>query len=318
MQLSVIIPVYNCARYIDRCIESVLTQSFREIEVILVDDGSTDNSGDICEEWAKKDNRIRLIHQVNGGLSAARNKGIDHATSPYITFIDADDEVANDTFAPNMNILLKNSNIDLLEYPIDVHFGAPDAQTIKFSGALIENDIFRKWIALKGYQHCYACNKIYKTGLFNSLRFPVGESFEDAAICPEIIKKTSVLYLSEYGRYIYHSNGNGITHKYTFNNQEPLFRHNYRLLKEAIDRNYKESVAQLWLVSLNLLTDLRRCQDTDHRYITAASAYIESNRPPLDVICRSGFTFKECIKILTTVIIGATNLTKILSTNRSL
>ena len=105
MYLSVIVPVYNCTQYIDRCIESIVSQSFKEIELILVDDGSTDDSGVRCDEWADKDSRITVIHRENGGLSAARNTGIEHATSEYITFVDADDMITPYLLEPNINIL---------------------------------------------------------------------------------------------------------------------------------------------------------------------------------------------------------------------
>ena len=184
MHLSVVVPVYNSAQYLDRCIESIISQSFTKIELILVDDGSTDNSLDICKEWAKKENRIKVIQRENGGLSAARNTGIDNATSEYITFVDSDDALSPNTYAPNMEILKDNPNVDLLEYPIDVHYGAHNAYTILFDIIFVGDDIFRKWVSQKGYQHCYACNKIYKKHLFNSTRFPVNESFEAPLLYP--------------------------------------------------------------------------------------------------------------------------------------
>lgn len=99
--LSIIVPVYNVERYLHQCIESVLTSSFTDYELILVDDGSTDNSGKMCNEYTKKDNRIRVFHQLNGGVSKARNTGIDKANAPWITFIDADDWISH-TFLENL------------------------------------------------------------------------------------------------------------------------------------------------------------------------------------------------------------------------
>lgn len=91
--ISVVIPIYNVENYIDKCIETVIKQTYKNIEIILVDDGSTDNSGYKCEEWKKKDNRIVVLHKENGGLSSARNAGIDVAKGKYISFIDSDDYV---------------------------------------------------------------------------------------------------------------------------------------------------------------------------------------------------------------------------------
>ena len=92
--ISVIVPVYKVEKFLDRCINSIIQQTFTNLEIILVDDGSPDRSGEICDEWKMKDKRIRVIHKENGGLSDARNKGLDVATGDYVAFIDSDDFVA--------------------------------------------------------------------------------------------------------------------------------------------------------------------------------------------------------------------------------
>ena len=115
--LSVIVPVYNVKTYIDRCIQSILTQSFRDIELILIDDGSTDGSAKMCDEWAAKDNRIVVIHKKNGGVSSARNAGLEFFKGEYLTFVDPDDFVAPDTYAVNMKYLLEHHEVDILQYP---------------------------------------------------------------------------------------------------------------------------------------------------------------------------------------------------------
>ena len=93
--ISVVIPVYNVEKYLEKCLDSVVEQTYRNLEIILVDDGSTDNSGAICDRYAQKDSRVVVIHQKNGGLSKARNVGIDTATGKYISFIDSDDYVGS-------------------------------------------------------------------------------------------------------------------------------------------------------------------------------------------------------------------------------
>ena len=94
--ISIIVPVYKAENYLDQCIQSIVDQTYRNLEIILVDDGSPDRSGDLCEGWAKKDSRIRVLHKCNGGLSSARNAGIDHSTGQWLMFIDSDDFVAAD------------------------------------------------------------------------------------------------------------------------------------------------------------------------------------------------------------------------------
>ena len=100
MKLSVVIPVYRVESTLDRCVESVLRQHVDDMEVILVDDGSPDRCPQLCDEWARRDSRIRVVHKPNGGLSDARNAGIDIATGDYIAFVDSDDWIADDTYAP--------------------------------------------------------------------------------------------------------------------------------------------------------------------------------------------------------------------------
>lgn len=97
--LSVIIPVYNVEKYLDRCIRSVIRQSYENLEIILVDDGSTDNSPNLCDEWIKRDERIRVIHKINGGLSDARNAGLEVARGELITFVDSDDYIMLDMYS---------------------------------------------------------------------------------------------------------------------------------------------------------------------------------------------------------------------------
>ena len=96
--ISVIVPVYNVEEYLDRCIESIVNQTYKNLEILLIDDGSTDNSYNICDKWAKKDNRIKVVHKENGGVSSARNVGLDVATGDYIGFVDSDDYISIDMY----------------------------------------------------------------------------------------------------------------------------------------------------------------------------------------------------------------------------
>lgn len=98
MLISIIVPIYNVELYLEKCIESIINQTYKNLEIILVDDGSTDSCGKICDEYAKKDNRIKVIHKINGGLSDARNKGMEIAKGKYIGFVDGDDYVASDMY----------------------------------------------------------------------------------------------------------------------------------------------------------------------------------------------------------------------------
>ena len=96
--ISIIVPVYNAERTLNRCVDSILSQTFQEWELLLIDDGSTDRSGELCDEYASKDQRIKVFHKKNGGVSSARNIGLNYAKGEWITFIDSDDEIPKNTF----------------------------------------------------------------------------------------------------------------------------------------------------------------------------------------------------------------------------
>lgn len=109
--ISVIIPVYNVEKYLHRCLDSVIEQTYKNLEVILIDDGSTDHSGEICDDYAAKDVRIHVIHQENQGVSAARNKGLDTAKGEYIAFVDSDDYILPEMYAKMLECIIEN-NVD--------------------------------------------------------------------------------------------------------------------------------------------------------------------------------------------------------------
>ena len=115
--VSIIMPVYQAEKFLCDTINSVLAQTYSNWELILVDDGSTDSSGEICDTYAQKDSRVKVVHKINGGVSSARNIGLQMIKGKYLTFIDPDDFINIDTYEENMNIMINNSEIDILQYP---------------------------------------------------------------------------------------------------------------------------------------------------------------------------------------------------------
>ena len=211
MKLSIIIPVYRVEATLNRCIESVVTQDFNDFELILVDDGSPDNCPQLCDSWAAKDQRISVIHKSNGGLSDARNAGIDIAQGDYLTFIDSDDYIAEQTLAPLMLKLTENPDIDILEYPVFVFYGSPKQYMLDFQGDMVYHDMDDYWFEDQAYQHSYACNKIYRTELFQEVRFPKDIIFEDIHTLPQLLKKAKTVITTSQGLYYYCMNDSGIT-----------------------------------------------------------------------------------------------------------
>ncbi len=186
--ISVIVPVYNVIEYLDRAIESIVSQTYRNIEIILVDDGSTDGSGDRCEEWAKKDDRIRVLHKVNGGLSSARNAGLDIAKGEFISFPDADDYI-DPNYLEVMRKEMDDPEVSLvccsmIVTDIDGTEKTDCAEEkLRFSKAEALEDIFRYRTNVRPS----ACNKLYRKEYFLKHRFNEDVVQEDTESMPRFI-----------------------------------------------------------------------------------------------------------------------------------
>ncbi|MEG1188067.1 MAG: glycosyltransferase [Bacteroidales bacterium] len=270
--LSIITPVYNVAHYLPDCIESILAQQFTDFELILINDGSTDESGELCDRFAQRDTRIRVFHQDNRGLSGARNQGIDAARGEYIAFIDSDDTVSPDLFATNMKILGADPSIDLLEFPIFVYYGAPEAHLWRKGPHDFNETPFEEWFRRKGYDHTYACNKLFRSNLFRDIRFPEGKIFEDIFTIPKIFKECRHYYLSDRGIYYYHAREGSISRKESFEKYYALFESNYALWNIVRSDKALATDAEIfslsladWMVSMKR-TDSKRTREVMQHY----------------------------------------------------
>ena len=208
--LSVVIPVYNVSATLDRCLESVVCQLPAGAEVIIVDDGSSDGSGVICDRWADSNECIRVVHQTNGGLSAARNAGISLARHPFITFVDSDDYVGQGVYTKIMALMTSNPNIDMVEYGIVKHLADGTTQTLAFDDHVYDNSV-EYWLQLEAYNHTYAWNKVYKRSLFDTVRYPEGKHFEDMCVMPQLIGMMQQVATISDVCYHYVVNPNGIS-----------------------------------------------------------------------------------------------------------
>ncbi|MBR5936501.1 MAG: glycosyltransferase [Bacteroidaceae bacterium] len=313
-KLSVIIPVYNSDFTLERCVNSVLSQNLDNVEIILVDDGSKDICAALCDSLASEHQEIKVIHRVNGGLSAARNTGIEASTGKWLSFIDSDDEITPGTLSSNMEWLESNPGTDLLEFPVNVHYGSPDSFVLSFKPETVTGTrVFKHWVENEGYTHCYAWNKIYRRELFDSIRFPQGETFEDAAVCPGIISLCKSVRYSDKGCYLYYKSAGSITLNYTFKYQEPAFRNNLRLLNMITEQGLDEFCrTRLWNVCLNLLTDLYRCKDADAGNLSTNASILNSTRPGLTYILRNTLSFKQKTKAIAAWLFGVKSVCSVL------
>lgn len=289
MTLSIIVPVYNVEQHLERCIQSIVAQAMTNYEILLIDDGSTDRSGMLCDELQQRHNMISVVHQHNQGLSAARNKGLDIAQGQYITFIDSDDELCPHTLKENLSHLLAHPEVDMLEYPVEVHANSRQAYQVTFPDETQQTDIFADWIRREGYQHCYAWNKIYRAHLWHDTRFPIGEYYEDTAIMPLIVKQCRGIHYSSKGCYRYIMHEGTITTSYRYDKQRQLFINNHKLYIEIKENRglYAEAL-QLWICCLNLLIDMGRCIDVDKEDYRHIIGITDKHRPSYRELMKAG------------------------------
>ena len=210
-KISVIVPVYNVEQYLERCVDSIISQTYTNLEIILVNDGSTDNSGKLCDELAKKDERIRVIHKENGGLSDARNRGIDEAESDLVGFIDSDDYIDSDMY----EVLLKNLNntdADLSMCALyDVYNNTAEAQVTNKETWKLSSEQAIKMVMEAKILSVTAVNKLYRKSLFTDLKFEVGKIAEDAFIMIKLLDKCEKIVATNEKKYYYVHRENSIT-----------------------------------------------------------------------------------------------------------
>ena len=217
--ISVIIPVYNVEKYLRRCLDSVIAQTYQNIEIICVDDGSIDESGRICDQYAVRDAHIKVIHQENQGLSAARNRGLDAAEGEYIAFVDSDDYILEDMYKKMLDMLL-NYNVDLCVCQWQYEF-SDGRQVVKKKN--IDPTIYGRKTSLEFARFLYrgnyengvvvaAWNKLYRRALLDTIHFE-GRIHEDDAFNGRIMAKNISVYVMEEQFYVYAQNGDSLTNK---------------------------------------------------------------------------------------------------------
>ncbi len=214
--ISVIVPIYKVEAYLPRCIDSILNQTFPDFELILVDDGSPDHCHVICDEYAKKNARIHVIHQQNNGLAAARNAGIDwvfaNSKSDYLAFIDSDDWV-HPFFLEWLYNAAKNGNTDI---------SVCNYEIVNTENCMPQYDCFNykmcdalDFYATKGPLGVIACNKLYCNDLFRDIRFPVGELHEDEFITYKLMFESKKIAYINQPLYYYFQNPKSIMHTFS-------------------------------------------------------------------------------------------------------
>ena len=225
-KISIVIAVYNISSYIERCLDSVIKQKGDEIEILIIDDGSTDNSLDICKKYQKKDKRIKIFHQENKGLCAVRNIGLEKATGEYIWHIDGDDYI-------------EDNSIDILRKYIDKYdiicfnfYKDIDGKLnkVKIKDISCYDNIYDKYIL----SYTAVWNKVIKREVLESELFPVGNSYNDVYVIPTLVKKTKkIIFLDDYLYYYVHRKSSlSNTRKFNLKDRLECLDHVYDTLKD--------------------------------------------------------------------------------------
>lgn len=213
-RISVVVPIYNVERYLGQCLDSILSQTFRDFQLILVDDGSTDDCLEICRSYEKRDPRVTVLHQKNAGLSAARNTGIEYATGEYITFIDSDDFVLPDMLEKLYSMCVE-SQADMSccgyircgaqETAADISVASADSVVSVYTHERMKQYLSGSHIGVTAW------GKLYKRTLFANVRYPVGKYHEDVFTTYQLVHLANKVATTNQAGYIYRRNDNSIT-----------------------------------------------------------------------------------------------------------
>lgn len=243
--ISVIVPVYNSEKYLKRCIDSILNQTYKAIELILVDDGSPDNCGKICDEYAKKDKRVRVIHKTNAGVSAARNSGLEIASGNYATFVDSDDYIEPEMYG-NMMEKVHQYNCDVVMcdcikdftdhseiYTHDIRAGFYDKEQLV-------NEYYPHLLMMENVEYPATISNwliLFNRNKLGNLRYVVGVRYsEDLLFGAQLVYNTdSFYYMKEQAYYHYYMNPTSATHKFTVDKWN-----DYKTLHFEINKYFSE------------------------------------------------------------------------------
>lgn len=271
--VSVIIPVFNVKNYIDNCVESVCNQTYRNLDIILVDDGSQDDCSKICDSYAFKDPRIHSFHKKNGGLSDARNFGMKFAKGEFIFFLDGDDFISKSTISDLVNLQIKNESDIVICNMVHVDervnneftFNQDKIISLNFnSEQAIEESIYQKRFS------CSACGKLYRKSVL-TVEFPFGKLSEDLAVSHIYLSEANTITYTNKVCYFYRQRGNSIMHQFNPKRLDALY---FALqLEEFCKKNFKglskKVQCRVFNVAVHLLLDM------DDSYIEAQNELLK-------------------------------------------
>lgn len=298
-KISIIIPVYKVEEFLDRCIQSVVEQTFKNTEIILVDDGSPDKCPEMCDIWAKKDNRIKVIHKANGGLSDARNAGLDIATGDYIAFVDSDDWILPDMYEKMLHTM-QIEKADICACNIRSYYS--DYEVVLGCDEYIvgNSEQILDMLYSDAKYPVVAWNKLYKREVWEKLRFPVGKICEDAFTTFKLVHKAKRIVQIPEDFYCYRIRPQSImTSPFSTKrmDEEEAWRENYQFVKTYYPKLYKKAfrfyIQKVHILIQTISTEQRQEFAQQFEYL---KNIMKTNM--VFVVLRSGLSLKYRIKYL--------------------
>ena len=277
--ISVIVPAYNVEKYLARCVDSILDQTYEKLEVILVDDGSPDNCGAICDDYAAKDSRVKVIHKENGGLSSARNAGLEAATGEYIAFVDSDDWLEQDAYEHLMKVMERH-HAPLVcggRYDVDGRTGETTVGLCPEREERISAEELAGRIFLWDGCDSSACDKLYHRSLLEHFRYPEGKVCEDVPVTYKIALSAQLAAMSDKPFYYYYhrpgsiSKASAITEKSFHFSQHtevilPYIRENHPAIEPQARYLRVRSLSHILLLLEQSETEMRRKFSAEYRH----------------------------------------------------
>ncbi len=279
--ISVIVPVYNTEKYLSDCIDSLLKQTYQNLELILVDDGSTDHSGRICDEYSLKDERIKVIHKKNEGVSSARNLGLQNCNGKYIAFVDSDDFVTKNY----LELLCQN----LLNYKADISICNSSFTRYKCKSGIVVCD--------NQLNHCkytflyYTWGKLFSKQLLENVYFDTDLTIgEDSYFIAQLLKRSKYIYYDSTIAYIYRQNPTSLTHT-----DNSAYWNTALLAWDRISQLYEEGSIAYWSAKLTYMKRFRQIVNVDRKVIGRYQKEFQKNKKSIFFVRES---LKEKILIL--------------------
>lgn len=267
--ISVIVPVYNVEEYLPKCLDSIINQTYKNIEIIIVNDGSTDKSGIICDEYANKDIRIKVIHKENGGLSDARNRGIDIANGDYIGFVDSDDYIAEDMYEYLYDFAVENDLDVAMCSSCDV-YKDKIIRPKNFKSIILEDKekiIENIFVNQHGGSGIGVCNKLFKYNVIKNIRFDFGKTYEDVYFALKWIGNTNKFGRDSEVKYYYVQREESITHQKFYNDKildvVDGYQKNYKIIFEKYPEATKAAEVRLWWAYRVAIERIYECEDAE-------------------------------------------------------